>query len=47
MWAYEFASDDAPVVVAWSYSANEITLKISGFGVACSPFEVQVSNACG
>ena len=47
VWAYEFASDDDPVLVAWSYAAKEITVNISGFGVGCSPSEVSVSNACG
>lgn len=47
MWAYEFASDDDPVVVAWLYLAKKITVKISGFGAGCSPSEVLVSNARG
>jgi len=27
VWAYEFASDDDAVVVAWSYPAKEIMVK--------------------
>jgi hypothetical protein len=47
VWAYEFASDDDAVVVAWSYPAKEIMVKISDLGVGYSASEVSVSNALG
>jgi hypothetical protein len=47
VWAYEFASDDDAVVVAWSYPAKETMVKISDLGIGYSASDVSVSNALG